>query len=329
MIDLSICTANLNTRGLLEQYLKSLYDNTSGLALEVIVVDNGSTDGSVEMLQQQFPQVRLIQNPANIGVSKAYNQAFRAAQGRYVACLNTDIIVQPGALATMLQFLEEHLDVGAVGCKLLNGDGSLQYSCGHTPTVLGLTFQSLGLSRLFPRSKFFARFLMTYWDHDEIRQVDQPAAACFMMRRETLEQVGLFDERFFVYFEDVDWCYRAKLAGWPIYFLPHAQVIHLGGRSSEQILDVRIKTRYESQLRFFQKYHPHGLTLPAMRTLILGEMFGRSLIMLAGSVVSARWKSRARTSVKWYLTVAAMCLWGTWLQDPNESFNPTIKEALT
>ena len=314
-MDLSICTANLNTKDLLRQYLESLYENTSGLGLEVIIVDNGSTDGSVEMLQQAFPQVRLIQNPTNVGVSKAYNQTFRAARGRYVACLNTDIIVLPSALLTMYRFLEDHPAVGAVGCKLLNADGSLQHSCGHTPTLLGLTMQSLGLSRLFPRNRFFARFLMTYWDHDKVRQVDQPAAACFMMRRQALEEVGLFDERFFVYFEDVDWCYRAKMAGWPIYFLPQAQVIHLGGRSSEQIFDVRIKTRYESQLRFFQKYHPRGLVLPIMRALIIVEMLWRTVITLISAVVFAKWRVRAQKSIKWYLAVIAMCIGNSWQQN--------------
>jgi GT2 family glycosyltransferase len=319
MMDLSICTANLNTKELLHQYLKSLYENTSGLGLEVIVVDNGSTDGSVEMLQQAFPQVRLFQNQTNIGVSKAYNQAFRATCGRYVACLNTDIIVLPNALFTMYQFLEDHPAVGAVGCKLLNADGSLQHSCGHTPTLLGLTFQSLGLSRLFPRNKFFARFLMTYWDHDEVRQVDQPAAACFMMRRQALEEVGLFDEQFFVYFEDVDWCYRAKMAGWPIYFLPQAQVIHLGGRTSEQVVDVRIKTRYESQLRFFQKYYPRGLVLPIMRMLIIVEMLWRTAITLMSAVVLPKWRVRAQKSIKWYLAVVAMCLGNSWQYDRTEN----------
>lgn len=312
MPELSVCTANFNTRELLRQYLKSLYENTPELDFEVIIVDNGSTDGSVEMLQTEFPQVRLIANPTNVGFSKAYNQAFRAATGRYVVCLNSDIIVLPGALAAMYQFLEDHPEVGAVSCKLLNADGSLQYSCGRSPTVIGLAFNSLGLSRLFPKCRFFARFLMTDWEHNEVRQVDQPAGACLMIRGRTLAEVGLFDERFFVYFEDVDWCYRSKMAGWPIYFIPYAQVIHLGGQTSERVYDIRIKIRAQSELRFVEKYFSPGIALPLMRALLFFEMVWRSFFTLGASVFSAKWRSRARKSLKWYVAVAVMSVRGTW-----------------
>lgn len=314
MIEISICTANLNTKQLLRQYLQSLYENMPKLDFEVIIVDNGSNDGSVEMLRAEFPQVKLIANPSNVGFAKANNQALWSASGHYLTCLNSDIIVLPGALAAMHQFMEDHPDVGAVACKLLNADGSLQYSCGHAPTFLGLAFNSFGLNRLFPRSKFFARFLMTYWDHDEERQVDQPAGACLMIRRQALEEVGFFDERFFVYFEDVDWCYRAKQAGWPIYFIPYAQMIHLGGQTSGHTYDIRIKTRAESELRFVEKYLARGLQLPLMRALLLFEMIWRSLITVGAAMFSAKWRSRARKSLRWNWAVAAMCVKGTWRQ---------------
>ncbi|MCL6431731.1 MAG: glycosyltransferase family 2 protein, partial [Anaerolineae bacterium] len=273
--DLSVVVVNWNAAPLLRSCLESVRDESASVCLEVLVVDNASSDGSVGLIEALFPEVRLIANPENLGFAAANNQAVRQASGRYILLLNPDTRLQPGALRTMVDYMDGHRAVGVLACQLLNADGSVQISCSRFPTLGTVAMDCLGLSRLFPGTRLFAGLKMTYWDHSDERDVDQPSGACLLIRREVWDEIGSLDERFFMYFEEVDFCYRAKKAGWGIRFTPAAQVIHYGGESTRQNLDVRIVGLRKSLLRFFRKHYP-GWRLTVLRLLLLFEIGWRT-----------------------------------------------------
>jgi len=256
-LDLSISIVNFNTKYFLEKCLLSIYKNTKHIDFEVFVVDNGSIDGSVEMVKSKFPGIKLIINRENAGFAKANNQAIKESKGRYILLLNSDTEVLPSTFELMVKFMDSHAEVGALGCKLLNPDGSLQRSCRSFPNFLTLFLESTFLDQIFSRKRFFGVYQMTYWDHDDIREVDQPMGACLMVRRKAVEDVGLLDEDFFMFFEEVDWCYRIKEKGWRIYFLPHAKVIHHGGQSIKKLNLPMFFAWHKSRYRYFRKRYLH------------------------------------------------------------------------
>ena len=255
MVDLSIIIVNYNVRHLLRKCLHSIYHNTKEISLEITIVDNNSTDGSVDMVKSEFPEVKLIENCQNLGFAKATNQGLRENQGRYILLLNPDTVVLPNALDGMVDFMDENPDAGAVGCKLLYPDGSLQPSCRSFPTLRAAFFENSGLERLFPRNKLIGNYRMGYWRHDCVREVDQPMGSALMLRRNAINQVGLMDEQFYMYYEEVDWCYRIKKRGWKIYFNPRAEVIHYAGESTSQALGNMLVERYRSMHKFFRKHY--------------------------------------------------------------------------
>lgn len=255
MCDLSIVIVNWNTRDLLRACLASLSDAARRIACEIIVVDNASTDGSAEMVRTAFPHVRLMALPENVGFARANNLGFAHAQGRYFLLLNPDTWLPPGALDEMTALMDRMPDVGILGPRLLNADGSLQPSCSRFPTLLNIALDCWGVSRIAPRNRVLARFKMTWWAHDTARDVDQPSGACLLVRREAWDDAGPLDERFFMYFEEVDFCWRVRQAGWRIRFTPMPQITHYGGQSSLQNLDARIAQRYASLVSFFRKQY--------------------------------------------------------------------------
>lgn len=255
MLSLSIVIVNHNVEHLLKECLQSVYCNTRQISFEIIVVDNNSTDGSVEMLRKEFPGVKLIENQENLGFAKATNQGLRESRGRYVLLLNPDTVVLSGALDKMVEFMEANSQAGALGCKLLYPDGSLQPSCRSFPTLTTAFFENTGLEKLFPKNKVIGRHRIGYWDHNDIREVDQPTGAALMVRQEILSQVGLMDEQFYMYYDDIDWCYRIKKRGWKIYLIPLAQIIHYGGQSAGlNMAEMRIQG-YKSRHKFFRKHY--------------------------------------------------------------------------
>ena len=230
MFDLSICILTLDAQALLGNCLRSIYENTHTCRFEIIVVDNHSTDGTVEMLCGEFPDIHLIVNDHNAGFTRPTNQALRAARGKYALLLNNDTIILPCALDQMVEFMEAHPGIGICGPKVLNQDGTLQRQCRRsfaTPWDLFCYFS--GLSTLFPTSRLFGRYLMTYVDENATHPADAISGSCMLIRREVISQIGLLDERFFAYQEDADFCFRAKQAGWEIYYYPVAQIVHYGG----------------------------------------------------------------------------------------------------
>lgn len=266
MVDLSIVIVSWNVKKLLEECLNSVFKNQGNLSVEVFVSDNASTDGTAEMVKTKFPQVKYIQNEGNIGFPKANNRALRHTQGKYFIFLNPDTIVTPNALPEMVKFMEEHKDCGALGPKLLNPDETLQPSCRRFPTLETQLYNALFLDVLFPKSKIFGKYMMSYWKHDAIREVDQPMGSALLVRRASLDNVCCFDENILFWYDEVDLCYRIKKSGWKIYFTPNAQIFHYGGQGFGQWkgLGKALWGAYiwrKSRNHFFRK-HYGGWTVP-------------------------------------------------------------------
>jgi len=248
-ITLSIVVVNWNTRELLADCLTSVYETAAEPGLEVLVVDNASTDSSAAMVRQRFPQVRLIENETNVGFAKASNQAIRQSKGRYIVLLNSDTEVHPGALETLTQFMDLHPEAGGCGPRLLNTDGSLQPSC-HPMLTPGREFwRLLFLDSLWPR----ATYPQQKWDVGTPRRVEVIKGACFLLRREALEQVGPLDEQYFMYTEEMDLCYRLAQAGWGLWWVPQAILTHYGEESSKQVREAMYVQLYRSKVQFYRK----------------------------------------------------------------------------
>lgn len=253
MIDLSLCIPTRQARDLLRDCLQSIYANTRKVSLEIIVVDNSSRDGTVEMLKVEFPKVRLIVNDHNAGFTRPTNQALEISCGRYALLLNNDTAILPEALDRLVEFADAHKEIGICTPKVLNRDGTLQKQCRRsfaTPWDLFCYFS--GLSSLFPKSSLFARYLVTYRGEDETHAVDAVSGSCMLIRREVLDQIGLLDERFFAYQEDADFCFRAKRAGWQVYYYPQAQIIHYASQGGSRINPYR--SIYEWHKSYFLYY---------------------------------------------------------------------------
>jgi GT2 family glycosyltransferase len=230
--DISFVIISWNAREYLRECLQSIYAATTGLDIEVIIVDNASSDGSAEMVRKDFQDAKLLQNMANAGFAQANNQGIRASRGRYLCLVNSDVNISRDAVRNFLRYMDGNPDVGIAGPKALNGDGSRQTTCRTVPTLKTSFFRALSLDTLFPHSKFFGGHFMTNWSYDETREVDILGGCFWMIRRRALEKVGLLDTRFFMYGEDMDFCHRFHTAGWKVVFYPGAVITHYGGGSS-------------------------------------------------------------------------------------------------
>jgi len=253
-LDVSTVIVNWNTCDILRDCLASLYANTRDVEFEVIVIDNASSDGSVDMVKSEFPQVKIIANAENRGFAAANNQGIAATEGRYVLLLNSDTVVLDGAIDKVVAFADTYPKAGITGCRVLNEDKTLQLSCFMFPSVLNVFLLTTYLYKLFPKSKFFGRSRMTWWDGSDIREVDVVTGCFMLVRQEAIKQVGMMDEGFFMYWEETDWCYRFKQAGWKVMFTPDAQIIHIGGVSSKQVKPKMVWHWRKSMLLFFKKH---------------------------------------------------------------------------
>jgi GT2 family glycosyltransferase len=258
MIDVSICIPTLNASNYLRNCLRSIQDQhlliwasagTNGadhpdedtsaqdhrLSIEVIIVDNASSDDTLQMLAGEYPAVRLITNSSNLGFTHPVNQALQLSQGRYMLLLNPDTVVLPGAINELVGYIETHPEVGICGPKVLNSDGTLQKACKRGVSRPWATFSYFsGLYALFPHSKLFGGYLLNYLDEDKIHEVDGISGSCMLIRRSVVDQIGYLDERFFAYQEDADYCFQAKKAGWKVVYFPSAQIIHYGGQGGSR-----------------------------------------------------------------------------------------------
>ncbi|MGQ9902208.1 MAG: glycosyltransferase family 2 protein [Fimbriimonadales bacterium] len=266
---LSICIVNWNTRELLRACLGSLYRYPPDVPFEVIVVDNASSDDSVAMVRAEFPQVVLIANAENGGYARGNNQALARAQGECLLLLNPDTEVFPDTLSRALSFLRAHPEAGAVGAKQLFPDGRVQASVRGFPTPANLLWEVSGLARLFPR--WLGGYRMRGFTYDRVAVVEQPMATFLMVRRAVVEQVGLMDEAFPLFFNDVDWCYRIVQAGWRIYFVPEVQILHHGGASTRQVRLSAIRESHRA-LEVFYRKHYRGRVNPLLYALCIGAI---------------------------------------------------------
>lgn len=255
--DLSVVVVNWNVKDLLRACLHSLLvagQTTPQLATEIIVVDSASSDGSVEMVRREFPQVRLIASEQNLGYAGGNNAGAAQAQGRYIFLLNPDTVVQPETLWRMVEYMDTHPTAGALGPQLLWPDGSSQSSRRSFPTLGTLFWESTLLGQWFPHNRHIQNYHLVHQPADHPQKVDWVVGAAILIRREAWQQVGPIDEAFFMYFEETDWCRRSAAAGWEAHYLPTAQVTHYEGKSSEQVVAARTLRFQRSKLRYTRKY---------------------------------------------------------------------------
>lgn len=301
MVDISIIILNWNTRDLLVDCLNTIFRHTADLSLEVIVVDNASTDGSQAMLREHFSQVRLIANHDNVGFARGNNQGMAVSQGRYWLLLNSDAFITPGSLTALLQIAEAQPRAGIVGAQLVNADGSFQASHTRFPS---LWQEFLILSGV-------GRWLLGRWYpshgpeiHKGPQPVDYVEGACLLVRPEAVRSAGGLDEGYFMYAEEVDWCYTLRQCGWEVWYQPAAKIIHLGGGSSQGRRTQREADLYRSRVRFFRKnygntaawllkgqiYGLTGLKIVVHRLLHLlsGGRIGRPVVSLRHLVAKLR-----------------------------------------
>ncbi len=252
---LSICILTLNAREYLRQCLLSIEAHTA-VEHEIIVADNGSTDGVGAMLAQEFPQVQFIPGTHNEGFSRPMNRALRRARGEYLALLNPDTVVLDAAFDRLVEFMETHPQAGIVGPKVLNPDGTLQGPCKRgEPRPWAVISYFLRLHRLFPHSPRFGGYLLNHLPEDEPARVDGVSGSCMLLRREVVEQIGYLDETFFAYQEDADYCARARAAGWTVYYFPAARIVHYGGQGGSRVHPYRsIVAWHYSYFLYYRKH---------------------------------------------------------------------------
>lgn len=321
--DLSVCILSWNTRELLRRCLASIYrpddpDVVAALAraglagralgagervlagravtsaastvspvpasVEILVFDNASGDGSAEMVSAEFPDARLHRSDRNLGFPGGNNAGYALSRGRYFLLLNSDTVVAPGAFEQMVTFADGHPRAGIIGPRVLNSDGSIQMSCRRFPTLGAGLFRNTPLGRIFPNNRYTRDYLMTDWKHDEARAVDWVSGCALLARREMIDEIGLLDESFFMYCEDVDWCFRAGQAGWQVLYDPGATIIHEIGRSTDQAVTRMIVQFHRSMYRFFRKHYA-ATAHPLFRAVVVAGLAARASLMLGRNQV--------------------------------------------
>lgn len=280
MVDISIIFVSYNTADMTKKAIELVKQSKHQLNLEIFVVDNASRDGSAEMIAQTFPDVTLISNTRNVGFGRANNQVLPHFRGRYVLLLNTDAFVEVDTIQNTVAFMESHPATGILGVKLLGRDGVLQPSCRYFPTPFNIFLTRTGLFKLFPNTQLVDDMA---WDHQSVRDCDWVPGCYYLIRKEVIDQVGLFDQRYFLYYEEVDHCYATKQAGWQVTYYPDAPVVHIGGESAKTDNAISSVSRQvsalqiESELLYFRK----NLGLASVGTHVL-------LTILAELILTAK-----------------------------------------
>ncbi len=275
-LDLTVIVVNYNTREMLDRCLSSIYRTTRHIRFEIIVVDNRSSDGSVDMVMKKHRRARLISNEDNRGFAAANNQAINKSRGKYILLLNPDTEVFEGTLETMVRFMEENPEAGVCGCRILLPDGDVQLSIFSYPTplkeflkLISLDRVILSISRLeYGRSGHLNSYFAPYGEYDRMREVDCVSGACFMVRKRALEDVGLLDENFFMYHEEREWCYRFRQKGWKICYIPSAQIVHYRSPGGIINLDRRIFNEYYKGIIYFISKHSGRGRVVLLKTLL-------------------------------------------------------------
>jgi GT2 family glycosyltransferase len=278
-IDLSIIIASYNTKDLLRDCLKSIYDGTSGVSFEVIVVDDCSTDGSAEMVAELFPAARVIRNKANLRYAKVNNAGLSAALGRYGLLLNSDVVVRPGAFELLVEFMDKTPDAAAAGPKLINPDGSVQHCIRSFANPVSMAFQSLSLHKIWPNNPITDTYYNTRFDYTKAQTVQSIGTTSFIIRRSTWETYGMLDERLTLAFVDLAYCHMLGRNNQKIYYVPDAVVLHYSGQSinKDGLGEIRLMHR---ELRKFYDYYIATQHNPLSRTLIRAGIWLRERVKL-------------------------------------------------
>lgn len=255
-VDISVAIVHYETPGLLLACLEALAASTGNVSTEVFVVDNASTEFDPDGARRAFPAAHVLINDRNVGFARASNRALRLATGRYLLLLNPDTVVAPGTLATMLAYMDARPDVGCATCRLELEDGSLDLACRRLfPTPIRSFYRITLLSRLFPRTRRFGQYNLTYLDDRQEAEIDSPCGAFMMVRRQVVDEVGLLDEAYFMYGEDLDWSFRIKAAGWRIMYAPVTTVLHRKRASSRRFRQRTIRYFHDGMRRFYTAHY--------------------------------------------------------------------------
>jgi GT2 family glycosyltransferase len=308
--DVSVCIVSWNAREYLRRCLASLYHphhpdvlaaweragrpveefTRERVSWEVVVVDQESLDGSAGMAEREFPDAKVVRQRPNLGFAGGNNVAFRHARGRYLLLLNSDTVVRPGWMTELVEYGDAHPRAGLIGPRLLNPNGSLQYSCRRFPSLGAGVFRNTPFEWLAPKNRFVQDYLMEDWDHAEAREVDWLSGACVMARRDMVEEIGGLDERYFMYFEDVEWSRRAHDRGWEVHYVPEPVVIHEVGRSSDRRPKRMIVMHHQSAYRYFSENSAFGRN-PLGRPILGACMAARAALTLGRNEV-IKWRGR-------------------------------------
>jgi len=278
-IKISVIIVNYNVREFLLHSIQSIVRALSEITHEIIVVDNASVDGSVQAVEKKFPEVKIIANTKNLGFSAANNQAIKSSLGEYIVLINPDTVVQEDTFSKLLEFMDSNQDAGGATCKILNPDGTFSIDSRHSiPTPSTALWKLIGFNRLFPKSKTFGRYNLTYLDPNETYTVDAISGSFMFLRKKAVDDVGLLDEDYFMYCEDVDYCYRMNKQKWKIYYVPESNVVHYKGESTKKS-NIDYIINFNKSLYLFYKKHFHEKSVAALRWIILfGVMFRGALI---------------------------------------------------
>lgn len=303
----SVVIVSWNARNYLLECLESLTPAVCSYPMEVIVVDNASNDGSPEMVEARFPHVRLIRNSENLGFAKANNIGIGEAHGRYVALVNSDVHILPSCITRLVDFCETAAHVGIVGPRIQGGTGALQRSCRGFPGVWNMLCRALMLDAAFSGSRWCNGYLMRHWPHDDCRDVDILSGCFWLVRRSALDEVGLLDEGFFMYGEDMDWCKRFRKSGWRVVFNPRAEAIHYGGGSSANAPIRFFVEKQRADLRYWQKHHSRMavaayLVISCLHHILRSLGNAGAFVLQIGDRDARRYKiRRSAACLKWIL----------------------------
>lgn len=308
---ISVIIVSWNAKALLLKCLESITAQDFSFPVEIIVVDNASTDGSPDAVHDRFPGVKLITERENLGFSKANNIGIRESTGDYLLLINSDVVVYPDCFRRLIAYLEQHREVGMVGPKTFGVDGKVQRSCMELPSLWKLFCRALALDSLFPGSKLFGRQLMRYWGHNDTRRVEVVNGCFWALRTEAVSRVGLLDERFFMYGEDIDWCKRFAEAGWQIFFFSEAEALHYGGGSSA---NAPVRFYLEMQRANYQYWLKHYSKAATIGFLVINVLHHTLRLFCEIPVALFRLRTRTRSeprisrniaSLKWSLRALA------------------------
>jgi GT2 family glycosyltransferase len=317
-VTVSVVVVTFDSAAEIADCLASVTAARGDIPLELVVVDNASSDQSATIASQAQPDILMI-NPRNVGFARAVNQAIRRSSGQYVLLLNPDATLGDRALARLVGFLESHPSSAAVGPQVRSANGEIVRSCRTFPSLLTVACQVTGLAHRFPASRIFGAVTLSFWDYASERRVDYATGACLLLRRAALDEVGLLDESYFMYVEEMDLCWRFWQAGWTVDFTPTARALHLGGRSVSQVRQehgyepLLLREYYAGQIRFQRKYrHPGDLL--AWRLLIsgsnlVGAAIASSRVLLRLLTRNSATRRQAMTRLRRSLLVTRLA-WG-------------------